>query len=289
MSSSPFDLPYDLDIAWCPGCGNFAIIKILKQALENAGIEPRKLVLVSGIGQAAKMPQYLQCHYFNGLHGRSLPVATAVKACNPALCVIAESGDGCTYGEGGNHFLHTIRRNPDIVNLVHNNMIYGLTKGQGAPTTMQGMKTSIQLKGYALEPFNPLAAALAMGAGFVARVSSGDAAQATTVIEQALDYPGYALVDIFHPCISFNKLNTFRWYREHTDSLEDHDETDLESAMTRAMQTEPYLLGVFYRQTKPTFRERSHAYDTDDSPLCRRDVDPAKLADLLGNYRIPTG
>lgn len=285
MTQSPFDLPYPVDMAWCPGCGNFAIRKILKQVLEKTGIDPRKLVLVSGIGQAAKMPQYLQCHYFNGLHGRSLPVATAVKACNPELQVIAESGDGCTYGEGGNHFLHTIRRNPDIVNLVHNNMIYGLTKGQAAPTTLRGMKTSLQLKGYALEPFNPLSAALAMGAGFVARVSSGDAALAADVIEQALDYPGYALVDILHPCVSFNKLNTVKWYREHTAPLEDHDPTDLEAAMSRALQTEPYGLGIFYRHIKPTFRERSHAYDADPRPLSGRDTDPAKISALLDSFR----
>ena len=125
-----------IDIAWCPGCGNYAILNSLKQALSELKISPQQLVVVSGIGQAAKIPQYFKTHYFNGLHGRSLPPATGIKATNPNLTVIAESGDGDMYGEGANHFIHTIRRNPDITNIVHNNMVYGLTKGQASPTTV---------------------------------------------------------------------------------------------------------------------------------------------------------
>jgi 2-oxoglutarate ferredoxin oxidoreductase subunit beta len=134
MEAHDFDMS-NIDIAWCPGCGNFPILKILKQALAELETEPTNLVLVSGIGQAAKIPHYFKTHVFNGLHGRALPAATAIKAANPALTVIAESGDGDMYGEGGNHFLHTIRRNPDITNIVHNNMVYGLTKGQASPTS----------------------------------------------------------------------------------------------------------------------------------------------------------
>jgi hypothetical protein len=150
------------DIAWCPGCGNFAILKAVQQALADLRIPPTKVVLVSGIGQAAKLPHYLKAHVFNGLHGRALPPATAIKVANPSLTVLAESGDGDMYGEGGNHFLHTIRRNPDITNIVHNNMVYGLTKGQASPTSPVGFTTPVQINGVFLEPFNPLAVAIAL-------------------------------------------------------------------------------------------------------------------------------
>ena len=134
-----------IDIAWCPGCGNFGILSLLKDTLADMDVSPADLVLVSGIGQAAKTPQYLRANYFNGLHGRALPPATAIKAANPNLTVIAESGDGDMYGEGGNHFIHTIRRNPNITNVVHNNMVYGLTKGQASPTSQIGFKTPVQV------------------------------------------------------------------------------------------------------------------------------------------------
>ncbi|GAI14302.1 unnamed protein product, partial [marine sediment metagenome] len=167
MEARTFDIG-NIDIAWCLGCGNFSILKILKQALAELEIKPTNLVLVSGIGQAAKTPHYFKTNVFNGLHGRALPSATAIKAANPALTVIAESGDGDMYGEGGNHFLHTIRRNPNITNIVHNNMVYGLTKGQASPTSQKGFKTPVQVNGVFLEPFNPLAVAIALDASFVA-------------------------------------------------------------------------------------------------------------------------
>ncbi len=231
MDKNIFELNHEIDRAWCPGCGNFAIIKILKQALQELGKTPQETVISSGIGQAAKLPQYLNLNYFNGLHGRSLPVATAIKATNPELTVIAESGDGCTYGEGGNHFIHAIRRNPNLTNIVHNNMIYGLTKGQGSPTTMKGVKTSVQINGYFIEPFNPTAVALANGATFVARAFSGNVEQSVDIIKKAIQHKGYALVDMLHPCVSFNKYNDFKWYKENTYYPENHDISNLKSAL----------------------------------------------------------
>ncbi|MHC4700762.1 MAG: thiamine pyrophosphate-dependent enzyme, partial [Planctomycetota bacterium] len=227
----------DIDIAWCPGCGNFSILKILKQALADLEIEPTNLVLVSGIGQAAKTPHYLRTNVFDGLHGRALPPATAIKAANPALTVIAESGDGDMYGEGGNHFLHTIRRNPDITNIVHNNMVYGLTKGQASPTSRVGFKTPVQVAGVFLEPFNPLAVAIALNASFVARAFAGDADQTKEILKKAVRHKGYALVDVFQPCPSFNRLNTFQWFKECTYYLEDvHDPADRNEAFKRAIE-----------------------------------------------------
>ncbi len=276
-----FDLDYDIDMAWCPGCGNYPIIKILKRALSEAGVAPEKLVMCTGIGQAAKIPQYFKCNYFNGLHGRYLPVANAVKVCNPEMTVIAESGDGCSYSEGGNHFIHTIRRNSDIVNIVHDNMVYGLTKGQAAPTTLKGMKASMHEQGSELEPINPLTVALSLGAGFVARTVSSNEDLSVEVIKQAIAFKGYALVDFLHPCVTFNKLNNIKWYREHTKPLEDHDTGSYEAAYSKARETDPMWLGVFYNKEFETFTERCHAYEKDDTPLIKRQFDPQKVADLL--------
>ncbi|MCL2390688.1 MAG: thiamine pyrophosphate-dependent enzyme, partial [Endomicrobia bacterium] len=182
--TSTYDIS-GINNAWCPGCGNHLILSILKSALDELQISPENLLMVSGIGQAAKLPQYMKVSYFNGLHGRALPAAVAVKVSNVGLTVIAESGEGDMYGEGGNHFLATVRRNPDITNIVHNNMIYGLTKGQASPTSSIGIKTNIQVDGVFEQPFNPLAVAIAMNASFVARAFSGDAEQTKEILKQA--------------------------------------------------------------------------------------------------------
>jgi 2-oxoglutarate ferredoxin oxidoreductase subunit beta len=276
----------DIDIAWCPGCGNFPILKILKQTLARLQIEPRDLVFVSGIGQAAKIPHYFKTNVFNGLHGRALPAATAIKASNPALTVIAESGDGDMYGEGGNHFIHTIRRNPDITNIVHNNMVYGLTKGQASPTSQKGFVTPVQVNGVFLEPFNPLAVAIALDAGFVARAFSGDIEQTMDILEKAIKFRGYALVDVFQPCVSFNRLNTNQWFKEHTYYLEDHDPSDRRKAFERATETERLPLGVFYTSPpKPPFEENIGLYRKESTPLYEREPDMNKLRALLDTFR----
>ena len=243
MDDHTFDIA-DIDIAWCPGCGNFPILKILKEALVDLEMDAANLVLVSGIGQAAKIPHYLKTNVFNGLHGRALPPATAIKAANPTLTVIAESGDGDMYGEGGNHFIHAIRRNPDITNIVHNNMVYGLTKGQASPTSQKGFKTPVQVNGVFLEPFNPLAVAIALDASFVARAFSGHREQTKEILKKAITHKGYALVDIFQPCVSFNKLNTNQWFNENTYYLDEHDPHDRISAFRKAVETEKLPLGI---------------------------------------------
>ena len=209
-----FEFKKNPDMAWCPGCGNFHIRDAIVAALQELAIDPTQVAMSSGIGQAAKMPQYINTNYFNGLHGRGLPVAVAIKSVNPELTVIAEGGDGDMYGEGGNHFIHNIRRNPNIVHIVHNNMVYGLTKGQASPTSPLDFVTPVQVNGVRNTPFNPLAVALSLGATFVARAFSGDVEQTKEIIKEALQHHGYALVDVFHPCVTFNKLNTFAWFRK---------------------------------------------------------------------------
>jgi 2-oxoglutarate ferredoxin oxidoreductase subunit beta len=278
----------DIDIAWCPGCGNFPIHKTLKEALAELEIDPAELVLVSGIGQAAKIPHYLRAHVFNGLHGRALPPATAIKAANPKLTVIAESGDGDMYGEGGNHFVHCIRRNPNITNIVHDNMVYGLTKGQASPTSQVGFKTPVQVGGVFLEPFNPLAVAIALDAGFVARANAQDREQTKELMKRAITHKGYALLDIFQPCVTFNKLNTYQWFKEHVYYLDDsYDPHDRTAAFAKALETEKLPLGVFYLSPeKDSFEENTGIYQEDERPLYERDVDKKKLDALIDRFRM---
>jgi 2-oxoglutarate ferredoxin oxidoreductase subunit beta len=287
MEAKAFDMGA-IDMAWCPGCGNYAILKTLKEALAELDIDPRQLVLVSGIGQAAKTPHYLRCHVFNGLHGRALPPATAIKAANPRLTVIAESGDGDMYGEGGNHFLHCIRRNPDITNIVHNNMVYGLTKGQASPTSPLGFKTPVQVEGVHLEPFNPVAVAIALDASFVARANAQDREQTKELMKKAVTHRGYALLDVFQPCVTYNMLNTYQWFKDHTYYLdESHDPHDRMAAFRKATETEKLPLGVFYvSPSKPSFEDNTGVYREDSRPLYEREVDVEKLSGLMKSFAM---
>ncbi len=282
VAPEEFDMG-DIDIAWCPGCGNFAILKALKRALAELGREPGDVVMVSGIGQAAKIPQYLRCNYFNGLHGRALPPATLIKSVNPRMTVVAESGDGDMYGEGGNHFIHTIRRNVDITNIVHDNMVYGLTKGQASPTSMMGFRTPVQVEGAILEPFNPMAVAISLDASFVARVYSVDVDRTVEVMKQAIAHKGYALVDVLQPCVTFNKVNTYEWFRENSYYLEDsHDPEDRVEAFRRASEKDRLPLGVFYvNPGKRSFEENLGVYATDDTPVHLRPMDRRERLDSL--------
>ncbi len=274
METRNFDLG-EIDIAWCPGCGNFSLLKALKLALAELDIKPEKLVVVSGIGQAAKIPHYFRTNFFNGLHGRALPPATAIKAVNPELTVIAESGDGDMYGEGANHLLHAIRRNPDITTIVHNNMVYGLTKGQASPTSQVGFKTPVQVSGVFLEPFNPLALAVALDASFVARAFTGDVEKTKDILKEAIAHKGFALVDVFQPCVSFNKVNTHAWFKERTYYLDSsHDPSDREAAFRRATENERLPLGIFYRNSsRSTFEGNAAVYQHDKTPLSLRSTE----------------
>ncbi len=275
-----FDLPGNIDIAWCPGCGNFSILSSLKAALSELAVPREKLVMVSGIGQAAKAPQYINANFFNGLHGRSLPAATAIKASNPQLTVIAESGDGCTYGEGGNHFIHAIRRNPDITNIVHNNMVYGLTKGQASPTSRRGFRTPVQVSGVASEPFNPVAVAISLKASFVARAFAGDMEKTREIFKQAISHKGYSLVDVFQPCVSFNKANTYQWYKDHTYYLEDgYDPRDRTAAFVKACEEDRFPLGVLY------INDENPAFAGSAVPLYAKFADKAGLSRLVDSFR----
>lgn len=273
------------ETAWCPGCGNFVILECLKTALEQLGKEPADVLLAAGIGQAAKTPQYLSANAFCGLHGRSLPAAIAAKIANESLTVIVNTGDGDSYGEGGNHFVHNIRRNVDITHFVHDNQIYGLTKGQASPTSLLGMVTGVQTDGNISEPLNPVLLAIACGAGFVARGFTGHKAQLIELMKQAIAYKGYALVDILQPCVSFNKINTFGWYNERVYELADaYDPQNKASAMQKAMEfNEKIPLGVLYREEKSTYHQKN-AVLQQGAPLLERKTDPNVLKRLIASY-----
>lgn len=275
----------EYETAWCPGCGNFAILKALKRALVACDLAPHQVLLVSGIGQAAKAPHYLNANVFNGLHGRSLPAAVGAKLANHELTVIAESGDGCMYGEGGNHFLANLRRNLDITILVHDNQVYGLTKGQASPTSDQGFVTKTQPHGAPSAAFNPVAVAVTMGASWVARGYAGELDQLADLITQAIKHRGTALLDILQPCVSFNKVNTYKWYKERCYQLgEEHDPNNLEQAQRVAAQFgERIPLGVIYRRHLPLFEE--HFAVLKQGPLCRQESSRQAFAEVLNHYR----
>ena len=252
-----FEIYEGQEPAWCPGCGNFQILSSLKKALVELEIEPWEVLLVSGIGQSSKLPHYMKGHTFNGLHGRALPVATAAKLANHKLHVIAIAGDGDCYGEGGNHLIHTIRRNPNITLLVHNNQIYGLTKGQASPTSAQGTHSKVQPFGNLSEPLNPLALAISLNCGFVARGFSGDPEFLKELMKAAITHKGFSLLDILQPCVTFNKVNTFGWYRDRVYRLEEeYNLNDRVKAFARTLEWgEKIPNGIFFKNRRKTLEE----------------------------------
>lgn len=278
------------EISWCPGCGNFSILEAMKKAFLLQGLKPQDLLLVGGIGQSGKTPSYIQGHMLHGLHGRALAMATGAKIANSGLKVVVSSGDGDCYGEGGNHFLAAIRRNVDLTLLVHNNQVYGLTKGQASPTSPLGMKTKLQAEGTTATPFNPIATALVAGAGFVARGFSGHGDQLSGLIQAAMSFPGFAYIDIFQPCVSFNKINTHAWYQERVFDLADqgHDVTDLEKALKISLMEEDKIpTGIIYQQPKVPFHERREVLKK--KPLVDYPFAKDQMDDILGHLSVQPG
>lgn len=247
----------DVPLAWCPGCGNFSIREALAAALAKLELPPHQVVLVTGIGQAAKIVHYMEVNGFNGLHGRTLAAAAGIKMANKDLIVIAESGDGDIYGEGGNHLVHNIRRNLDITLIVHDNGVYGLTKGQASPTSGRGYVTKVQTFGVISEPVHPLSLALALGCGFVAQAFSGYQDHASEVIAAAIRHRGFSLVNMLHPCPTWNHVNSFGWYKENSFVLdEDSRPKDRLEALKLVLAEDRLPLGVIYVKEGETFEDR---------------------------------
>ena len=270
--------------AWCPGCGNFGILKALNKALTEMDIEPHQVLLVSGIGQAGKLPHYTRGNVFNSLHGRPIPPAIGAKIANSELIVIAVSGDGDAYGEGGNHFLHAARRNHDITYLVHNNQVYGLTKGQASPTSDVGFVTKTTPYG-AVNPVNPIALGIVGGASFVARGYAGDTDHLAGLIKKGIAHRGFALIDILQPCVSFNHKNTYQWYKERVYKLEDekHDSKDRKAALEKALQWgERIPIGVIYEADLPVYED--HLPALSKTALVKQKIDTRRVERLLAEF-----
>jgi len=280
------DYKSDDPIAWCPGCGNFTILNCLKKALTEAEVEPSNLVIVSGIGQAPKTPHYLRCNTFNGLHGRTLPVAAGVKLANHALTVMAEGGDGDGYGEGGNHFIHAMRRNVDITYLVHNNQVYGLTKGQTSPTSEQGYVSRTTPSGKRSSPMIPLLLAIASDCSFVARGFVGQGDHLVSLIREGIGHRGFAFIEILQNCVTFNKVNTFKWYASHVYKIEDdpaYDPEDRTKAFLKAQEWgERIPIGIFYRTRRPVLNEEDPVLK--QGPLAGQKIDPTAFRGLLDRF-----
>ncbi len=247
---------------WCPGCGNFAIVGALKGALAELQIPQHQAVIVSGIGCSSKLPHYVNTYGFESLHGRGLPVASGIKLANNRLTVIDVGGDGDGYGIGSGHFLHIMRRNYDLTYIVHDNQIYGLTTGQASPTSQLGMKTKTTPYGVVETPFNPISTAINGGATFVARAFAGDITHMKDLFKQAVAHRGFALVDVFQPCVTFNKLNTYDFFTKRVYKLEaeGHDPADRMKALEKAYEQaasnyERLPIGVFFREERPTYED----------------------------------
>ena len=243
------DFKGKIDPDWCPGCGDFGVLNSLQRAAAELGLRPHEIVTVSGIGCSSNLPGYINTYGAHTLHGRSLAFATGVKMANHELTVIATGGDGDGYGIGGNHFIHTARRNVDLTYVVMNNQIYGLTTGQVSPTSRVGQKTKSTPFGSVEYPINPITSAIMNGATYVARGYSGDVRHLTELIKGGIEHQGFALIDIFSPCVTFNLDNTHNFFKERIKKLEDegHDATDWSAACEKAMVWgDEIYIGKFY-------------------------------------------
>ena len=272
-------------ITWCPGCGDFAILVALKGALSKLGRQPHETVVVSGIGCGSKLPHFIKTYGYEGLHGRGLPAASAIKLANHSLTVVDVGGDGDGYGIGMGHFIHTCRRNIDLTYIVQNNQIYGLTTGQTSPTSEKGFKTKSTPEGVIEVPVNPLTLAIESGATFVARAFSGNITHLTSVVQQAIEHKGFALVDVLQPCITWNKLNTYEFFTKKIYALEsqNHDPSDKYAALKKADEWgEKIPIGVFYKTQRPTYE--AELPQLKEMPLVKRPIDNVDISGLLKEY-----
>ncbi len=273
----------EVESQWCPGCPNFGILAAVKKSLVELGRAPHQVCLVSGIGQAAKLPHYLRANVYNGLHGRAIPAAIGIQVANPELAVIVTSGDGDLYGEGGNHLLHAFRRNPDITVVVHDNRIYALTKGQGSPTTPRGERTRLQFGGVEIDPAQMLATAIVSGCTFVARGYAGNIEGLTQILVRAIRHRGLSLVDVIQPCITWGN-HPVDWYRDRIVPVpQDHDPADRTRALALALDVaDAFPVGVLYEAPSQltfaeSYRARVGAARLGEMPWIAREAIEARL------------
>jgi 2-oxoglutarate ferredoxin oxidoreductase subunit beta len=247
-----------VDPDWCPGCGDFGVLKGVQAAAAQCGVRPENLMIVSGIGCSSNLPGFIHAYGVHSLHGRAVPVATGAHLANTDMKTVITGGDGDGYGIGVGHLIHAMRRNLDVTYVVMDNQIYGLTTGQTSPTTTVGVKTKSTPNGNIENPLNPLALAMICGATYVARGFSGENKQLTDLIGGGIQHKGFALIDVFSPCVTYNKLNTYPWFKERVYKLEDEgwDPSNFDASLSKAFELGDRIpLGVVYKADKPTYEE----------------------------------
>ena len=274
---------------WCPGCGDFGVLNALFHTCAELGLQPHEVLVVSGIGCSSNLPGFFRSYGVHSLHGRALPFATGAKLANQAMTVIATGGDGDGYGIGLNHFIQAMRRNIDVTYIVMNNEIYGLTTGQVSPTSETGMKTKTTPHGNLEGMLNPLALALASGCGYVARGFSGQPKHLMQLYADGIRHRGFALIDVFSPCVTFNKENTYDWFRKRVYKLEDrgHDPSDFNAAMSAALEWgERIPIGLVYRQSQPRPSLDTRDPGLERGVLVRQSiaVTPSQRASCIGEF-----
>lgn len=270
---------------WCPGCGNFGILSAFRNALLELNLEREEVVIVSGIGCHGKMVNYVNVNGFHGIHGRVLPLASGIKLANPELTVIGFAGDADQYDEGWDHFSHTIRRNIDFTLIVHDNQVLGLTTGQTTSTSLEGFRTKSTPFGSVIPPLNPVAHALVSHGTFVARGFAGYPKHLQSLIVEAISHRGFSYIDVLQPCVTFNYLNTYQWFRERVYKLEEegHDYTDKEKAMVKSLEYGDRIpIGIFYRAERPTYRDSlPHVREKPLTGLPFEDIDISPLLESM--------
>ncbi|MBX6394902.1 MAG: 2-oxoacid:ferredoxin oxidoreductase subunit beta [Alicyclobacillaceae bacterium] len=281
------DFRNDVRPNWCPGCGDFSVQAAIQRALANLGLEPEQVAIVSGIGCSGRISGYINTYGFHGVHGRALPAAQGLKLANRDLTVIAAGGDGDGFGIGLGHFIHAVRRNLNITYIVMDNQIYGLTKGQTSPTSAHGFKAKTTPNGNIEHAVGPIQVALAAGIGFAAQGFSSDINQLTRLVEEAIRYNGFSLVNVFSPCVTFNKINTYDWFKQHIVNLDndpDYDPSDRGKAMQKVLETGGLCTGLIYKEERPSYEELIPGFKPE--PIVRQnlELDPAIFEECVREF-----
>jgi len=272
------DFRNDVKPNWCPGCGHFSVQAAIQKAAANVGLEPEELAVISGIGCSGRISGYVNAYGFHGIHGRALPLAQGVKMANRELTVLAAGGDGDGFAIGTNHTIHALRRNIDMTYVVMDNHIYGLTKGQTSPRSQFGAKTKTSPLGSIEPPVKPIELAISSGATYVAQGFSGNLKQLTKIIEEGMKHKGFAFINVFSPCVTFNKVNSYDWFSENIVNLEDdaqYDPTNRSLAVQKVMEHDGLVTGIIYQDNEresyenlvPNFKEE---------PLVKQDMKLSK-------------